>query len=294
MGAWGTAIFSDDLAADVRGEWRELLLDGAETEAAAATVKERFGHALEDEDDSIVFWLAFAAAQMETGRLQDEVRDRALASIASGGDVERWAEDDPVLARQRQRVLDRLADKLKGPQPKPKRLRRPKPLGVSFELGDVIRLRSESGKREALAVVVAQNDGFPRGTVNPVVELLAWDGGALPTRAEMRTMPKVKHLNDLAPGRKPYLRPHLWVVFTARKNQIFGPEFGEVVERGVDRAPSGDPRCTDVNSEVGATSLTWPSLCAYLDNEYAEELQLTLDEKRRSPAGRRGFLRFGV
>src|SRR4051812_28961019 len=121
MGAWGTAIFSDDLAADVRGDWRDHLLDGAETEAAATAVLRSYEHAREDEDDAVVFWLALAAAQMETGRLQDDVRDRALAIIAEGGDVARWEEEDPALARQRQQVLDRLATKLRGPQSKPKR-----------------------------------------------------------------------------------------------------------------------------------------------------------------------------
>jgi Domain of unknown function (DUF4259) len=28
MGAWGTAIFANDTAADVRDEWREAILEG--------------------------------------------------------------------------------------------------------------------------------------------------------------------------------------------------------------------------------------------------------------------------
>lgn len=34
MGTWGTAIFSDDLAADVRDDWREAILDGLDREEA--------------------------------------------------------------------------------------------------------------------------------------------------------------------------------------------------------------------------------------------------------------------
>jgi hypothetical protein len=57
MGAWGTAIFSDDLAADVRGDWRELLLDGHETDAAAEELLRCYQHAVDDPDASIVFWM---------------------------------------------------------------------------------------------------------------------------------------------------------------------------------------------------------------------------------------------
>jgi hypothetical protein len=281
MGAWGTAIFSDDLAADVRGDWRELLLDGMETDAAADAMLRSYQHAVEDEDDATIFWLALAAAQTETGRLQDSVRDKALTIIAAGGDVERWAEEDQALARQRQQVLDRLAGKLRGPQPKPKRLRRQKPLGAAFELGDVVLLRSATGEQRALAVVVAHDEGYPRGTLNPVVELLAWEGTTLPTREQMLAMPTVMHANDLRPGQEPYLRPHLWVIITARKDQVFSEEFGEVVARGVRRAPSGDHRRTDVFSDVGASSLSWTALRLYLDGQYVEERRQTLEMPRR-------------
>jgi hypothetical protein len=100
VGAWGTAIFDDDTAADVRGEWRDAILEGLTAEEASDRLRASFKHALADQDESKIFWLALAAAQMETGRLQDDVRDRALAIIEGGGDVARWAEEDEGLARK--------------------------------------------------------------------------------------------------------------------------------------------------------------------------------------------------
>lgn len=278
MGGWGTAIFSDDLAADVRGDWRELLLDGRETEGAAEELLSSYQHAVEDPDDSVVFWLALAAAQMETGRLQATVKDKALAIIEAGGDVARWEEEDPSLARQRQKVLDRLATKLQGPQSKPKRLRRQKRLGVHFDIGDVVLLKARGADTRALAVVVAHDEGWPRGTINPVVELLAWEGGDLPSEKEMARLPAVMHVNDLHPKREPYHRPHLWIVFTALAKDVFSSEYGEVVAKGVSRQPSGDHRRTDVFSEVGASSLAWRTLCVYLAQEYPEDLRVTLEQ----------------
>src|SRR4051812_18604342 len=115
MGAWDTAIFSDDVAADVREDWRDLILDGVDAAAASQKLIDDYAPARQDPDDAPVFWLALAAAQMETGRLQDDARDRALAVIDAGGDVQRWQQEDPALGRQREKVLTRLADKLRGP-----------------------------------------------------------------------------------------------------------------------------------------------------------------------------------
>src|SRR6266540_516093 len=126
MGAWGVAIFADDLASDVRGDWREAVIDGADPNDATNRLEAAYAAAIADPDDSIVFWLALAAAQMETGRLVDFVRDRAVAIIVAGSDVARWGEEDESLARQRAKVLARLRAKLTGPQPPPKRIRHPR------------------------------------------------------------------------------------------------------------------------------------------------------------------------
>jgi hypothetical protein len=68
VGTWGTGIFADDTAADVRDGWREALLDGLSDDEATARVVTQFADALDDPDDGIVVWLALAAAQMQTGR----------------------------------------------------------------------------------------------------------------------------------------------------------------------------------------------------------------------------------
>jgi hypothetical protein len=113
MGAWGTGIFSDDTASDIRDEWRDAVLDGLDSDAATDRLLESFSDLLDDPTDEEAdnekpFWIALAAAQMETGRLAPGVRDRALEIISSGGDVERWLEDgDEVSARQRERARAR-------------------------------------------------------------------------------------------------------------------------------------------------------------------------------------------
>jgi len=93
LGAWGTAIFADDTASDVRDEWRDAILDGLSPEDATQRVLESFDEYLDEAENEKLFWMALAAAQMETGRLVPKVRDRALTIIDGGGDVDRWREN---------------------------------------------------------------------------------------------------------------------------------------------------------------------------------------------------------
>jgi hypothetical protein len=109
---------------------------------------------------------------------------------------------------------------------------------------------------------------------------LAWDGENLPGRDEMLRMTAVMCVNDLLSGSEPY-RPHLWTIFTARKDEVFSGAFGEVIEKGVHRRPSSD---------AGASSCAWPTLCLYLDQEYRDDVRVTLDASRKR-ARRRRFLR---
>lgn len=76
MGSWGTAIFSDDVAADVRADWREGILDGETSEELTMKLISAHEARADDTDDATVFWLALAAAQYETGRLTPSARTR--------------------------------------------------------------------------------------------------------------------------------------------------------------------------------------------------------------------------
>lgn len=229
MGAWGTGIFDGDTAADVRDDWRDALLDGLEPDAATARVLERHRDALEDRDDEIVVWLALAAAQSQTGRLQPDVRDRALALIEAGGDVARWAQDDPASAKRREKVLERLAERLRGPQRPPTKLRRPAVRTSLLSVGDVVHIRGEAG--EGLFVTVDVAAAHPPGSTEPVLATLLWEGGPLPSREEMARLPLL--MDDRDDRRGPRLS--LTVAFTPTHGKLALATFGEVVERGVAR-----------------------------------------------------------
>lgn len=247
MGAWGTGIFSDDTAADVRDDWREAITDGLEPALATKKLVAAYRDVLDDEDEAAVFWLALAAVQARTGRLQDEVRDRALAIIDVGGDAQRWREEDEKLGRQRAKVLAELAAKLRGPQRPPTKLRRPAITNSELHCGDVVLINGEHGNTRALFLVVGVGEGWPPGSRCPIVVPLLWeDRTELPTADEAARLPLVVEVEmddrvfrNVPPAAK------ATKVYAASRGKTHLSNFGKVVVHGVEHVDAPDQGDTD-------------------------------------------------
>lgn len=113
MGAWGSEIFSDDTAADIRAEYTSLIREGLAPDEATRRLASEWAEIVEDEDDGPVFWLALAATQSDLGQVVDEVRDRALAVIDSGENLRRWEDEaSPAEVEQRQIHLAKLRNEI--------------------------------------------------------------------------------------------------------------------------------------------------------------------------------------
>jgi hypothetical protein len=176
MGAWGTALFSDDSASDVRESYTDLVGDGLTgPEATKALLRERAA-SLNDPDESPVFWLALAAIQWRCGRLEPHVMQRALNVIDSGSDLARW-ESGSTDFKKRKVVLEKLRLQLTSPQPPEKRI--PKRFRDSNEwgVGDLVAYRMQSGRFVILRTIGHHSD---MGGTSPICELLDWSGEQLP------------------------------------------------------------------------------------------------------------------
>jgi hypothetical protein len=291
MGTWGTGVFADDTAADVRDEWRNEIIEGASAEEATARVVKTFGEGLADDpDESVVFWIALAAAQFETGRLQEDVRDRALALIEGGGDVARWEEESSVLARQRARVLERLAAKLRGPQPEPKRLRRPPSYGVPVERGDIVLVQNHERGLAALFAAVDMSAGSGRDSW-PNVEPLLWEDRNVPDTEELERLPALieevllprpwARMTDADRAAARPFRTKLFVVATSRRDEVFGPHIGEVVAKNVPRDPYGHYESDRREGTVWTALLTWAELADWVGSpDHARAVELTKEDRR--------------
>lgn len=183
MGTWGTGVFDDDDAADVKESYRELLGDGHSGEQATDILLQEWKSDL----DNTVFWLALAATQWRCGRLEDRVKARALLIIETQTDLARWKEagDDNEL-RKRSAVLQRLQTQLNSPQPKETKVRKPYRSTTDWQRGELIAYRLQSGKSIIFRVLGVEGD---KGGTWPVCEILDWIGDSIPDLSELHRMP---------------------------------------------------------------------------------------------------------
>jgi hypothetical protein len=176
LGVWGTDLFSDDLGCDVRAHYRELLEDGVEDAVATRQTVEAFRAYLEE--SSGVALLAFAVTQSKLGRLDPDIRDRALAVLDRGADLEMWERDEPKLLPKRRAMLEKARAQLTGQQPLRKRLRPPKRISSGLAAGDVLALALP--RRVTLLRVVRVHSHRRHET--PVLEELDFEGTEVPPR----------------------------------------------------------------------------------------------------------------
>jgi hypothetical protein len=186
VGVWGTDLFSDDVACDVRDHYRELLEDGVADEEAIRLTVEKFRAYLEEADG--IAWLALAVTQSKLGRLDPNIRDRALAAIDRGADLDIWERDNPKLLPKRRAMLEKVRAQLTGEQPRPKRLRPPKRVSSGLEAGNVLALALPP---RVVLLRVVRVRSHRRGET-PVLEELDFEGTEVPARDTLERLgPKV-------------------------------------------------------------------------------------------------------
>jgi hypothetical protein len=187
MGAWGTAIFSDDTACDVRDDYRALLADGYSGPAATTRLLREWKEELADEDDGPIFWLALAATQWQCGRLEARVKAKAVRILDSRSSLGRWsAANDPKLLKRRRAALEKLRGQLLSPQPAARKFRRPGPAAGERKVGEVLAYRLRSGRLVLLHLVGPGRGGLAGNA--PVFAALDWIGKTLPDAAAIRRL----------------------------------------------------------------------------------------------------------
>lgn len=263
MSASGPAIFDDDLACDVRDEYRKLLEERVPDDEATR-------HSIEDwqrlgPDEEPVFWLALAATQSLLGRLEEHVRERALEVIDSGRDLVRWREAGAEFAADRAAVLADLRERLTGPQPSRKTVRRPWREVTDLQPGTVLSWTGSTGAIALLRVVQRQEDAFDH-TVRPVLERLAWTGRDMPPAEVLAELPAATDFETrrrAAVGGRPV--PGIFIAFRLKRRDPDWADLGFTV-CGQIPARSGD----DGDWRLHIVHVQWLGLPFHLEREMAE------------------------
>jgi hypothetical protein len=242
MGAWNTGIFGDDVACDVRAQFRREIEDGKSPTAARKAVLQVWGEVLTDADDGPIIWMALAATQLERKCLEKEVREKALAVLDAGGDVERWREAGPKDFKARKAVLSRLRARLVKSRPAAKKIvaakAKPKKRFIeskaNFPVGEVFAYRMTSGNYVLLHVV--DYGGNKDIGFIPIFAVLDWRGKRLPSANAIQKIPLLTRDDEYrGPG-----WPMMIEIFRKKEKDL---PVDRVVRLGVVRKPHTD----DVN-----------------------------------------------
>lgn len=199
MGTWGAGLFCDDVACDIRTQFRELLREGQTIPQATRRILEEWQEAVEDADDGPVIWLALASLQWDRGGLQSSVKQKAIRIIDSGIDLDRWrSSGDAGKVGQRKAVLRKLRQKLESTQPERKQpaprpaakssSQKKKAVGFEWRVGDVIAYRLRSGDWVLLHTVQC-SDARKKQDVVPTFAVLDWQGSDIPDADRILKLP---------------------------------------------------------------------------------------------------------
>ncbi len=77
MGTWGKKLYSNDIACDVRDSYINLLKKQYSSQDAYEQVKREYKEVF-GKDEEPIFWFALADTQWKTGRLTEDVKEKAF------------------------------------------------------------------------------------------------------------------------------------------------------------------------------------------------------------------------
>jgi len=160
MGAWGTAISSNDTYADIYDAFFDLYNGGQFVKDISKKLIADNQETINEPDDSNNFWFALAKAQWECKQLDTEILEKVKEIIETGLDLEVWRrlDADEKDIKKRKVVLDKfLADlqteRLKVKSRKKKVIKQP-----PFEKGDCLTFKLANGNYGGAVVLEAIKD----------------------------------------------------------------------------------------------------------------------------------------
>ena len=185
MGVWGTAIFSDDLAADLRADYRMMIGDGLTgPEATERLLKQWAPSSEKDPDMAAIFWLALAVTQWKCGRLEDRIKAEAIRVIDDGSALHLWR--GTPLERKRATVLETTKKQLESPLPPRRKIAKVFRSTCDWEPGELIAYRLLSGSFIVFQVMDLHKDA---GGVAPTCEIFDWQGPELAPPSTFESWP---------------------------------------------------------------------------------------------------------
>jgi len=195
MGTWGTSLFANDSASDIRGEYIDSLRRGKTNEEITEALINHNQDIMGDVDEEPIFWFALADTQWNYGRLLPSVKEKALQFISQNLDNEIWKEAGENQLKEWQDTLKKLKNKLLSPPPPIRKVSAYRLYKCKWSFGDVFayRLCGEYSKEKGFYgqyIVfrkVTENIMWP-GHIVPTVHIYNWIGTEIPSLEQIEKM----------------------------------------------------------------------------------------------------------
>lgn len=226
MGTWGTSLYDNDTACDVRDEYIEGLKRGEPNEQITKELLENNICDEEPEEEAIV-WIALADVQWNYGRLIAEVKDKANYFLSNLFLFERWKEIGETEFIQWTKTLTEVKEKLNSPMPPIKKVSKYRIYQCKWNLGDVFayRFNSEYSKQKGfcgryIVFRKVSESGYWPGHIVPVVQVYKAIYDRIPSVCEIqKTELLVMNFNPVTLSYKPDIKRQYYInlVATAEK-----------------------------------------------------------------------------
>lgn len=151
MGTWGTNLYANDCACDVRDTYVKFLQEQLSNEDAYQKTIEIHHEYIGDENEPLL-WYALADTQWRLGRLMPEVKEKAFDWIEKNGGIILWQESKNGGAGWR-KTLEKVKKQLESPMPPEKKIKKPVEfIRNPWNIGDVYayQFHSEDSKKRGL------------------------------------------------------------------------------------------------------------------------------------------------
>lgn len=188
MGAWGTSLYANDSACDIRSDYVDKLKRGKSNEDAMRELIEENCDIIEDVEEGPLFWFALADTQWDFGRLLPEVKEKAIYFLLQDKELQRWRNSGKKNVIAWKKTLETLKDKLESPQPAIKKVSQYRLYKCKWKLGDVFAYQfssdysAEKGFEGYYTIIrkVSEDTWWP-GHIVPVVQIYKYICNSMPS-----------------------------------------------------------------------------------------------------------------
>ncbi len=215
MGAWGTNLYSNDSACDIRGDYVDELKRGKTNEEATQELINKNHDIMGDAEEEPLFWFALADTQWNYGRLLPEVKEKALYFLSQDKELQRWQASGQRQLLAWRKTLNALKEKLEEPQPDVKKVSKYRLYQCKWQLGDVFAYRfssiysNEKGFKGKYTIFrkISEDTWWP-GHIVPVVQVYKWISNDIPSIDKLSGLYLLPAFNSLSvldkfPNKKP-------------------------------------------------------------------------------------------